>query len=647
MMRANYLIHSVSVALLSITISSAAAPAAAAGSMVLEGESPTTRSLYLVQAATLSDAQQSVGRVNAKIDREFGIIHAVSAYLTAGQADRLRSTAGLHVFRDRLLSSRSLGVLDSVVTSASSTLGAVAAPVVTTAAPVTTPVTQVTAPVTNPALTVVTPVASPVVTPLTAPLVTSVSANMTLQDGTGVGSSSLLYETNYPRLVGADSLQRSGITGRGVTIAVLDSGLWEDPSQNFGSRVLASIDVVNGGSGAVQGDPYGHGTHVTSIAAGGAQNVSLSYLGIAPQANLVIVRAFDGTGGGRYTDVIAGLDWIVANRERYNIRVLNLSFGAQPQSYYWDDPVNQAVMAAWRAGIVVVAAAGNEGPSAMTIDVPGNVPYVITAGALTDNYTPYDGTDYRLASFSSAGPTFEGFVKPEMVAPGGHMAASMSRDSYLANIDPGSMSPGEQLFTMSGTSQAAAVTSGVVALMLQSDPSLTPDAVKCRLLASTRPAVTAGGSLAYSVFQQGAGLINAPAAVNSSATNCANQGLDIDADLAGTRHFGGPANRDANGNYYIMDLAGGSTSANPLAGDGYTWSQGYSWGQGYTWSEGYTWSQGYTWAKGYTWAQGETWTQGYTWAKCYTWAKNLPWWTNSQGAAGTSPASIVSWVPNQ
>jgi len=636
MIRAKYLIHSISVALLSITIASAATPAARTGSAVLEDSPPAARSLYVVQASTLSASEQSVGRVNAKVDREFDIIHAVSAYLTAEQADRLRNTAGVHVFRDRTLSSRSLGsLLGSVVTSVVSTVGAVAAPVVTTATPIVTPVAQVVAPVTNPVLTLVTPVASPLVTPLLAPVVTSISTNMTLQDGTGVGSSSLLYETDYPRLVGADSLQRSGITGAGVTIAVLDSGLWQDPSQNFGSRVLASIDVVNGGSGAVQSDPYGHGTHVTSIAAGGAQNVSLSYSGIAPQANLVIVRAFDDTGGGRYTDVIAGLNWIVANRARYNIRVLNLSFGAQPQSYYWDDPVNQAVMAAWRAGIVVVAAAGNEGPSAMTIDVPGNVPYVITAGALTDNYTPYDATDDRLASFSSAGPTFEGFVKPELVAPGGHMAASMPRDSYLANIDPNSMSPGEQMFTMSGTSQAAAATSGVVALMLQGNPALTPDAVKCRLLASTRPAVTSGGSLAYSVFQQGAGLINAPAAVNGSATDCANQGLDINADLAGTRHFGGPANQDENGNYYIMDLDGASTWSTPLAGDGFTWSQGYTWGQGYTWSEGYTWAKGYTWE------------QGYTWAKCYTWAKNLPWWTDSQGAAGTSPASIVSWVPNQ
>ncbi len=185
--------------------------------------------------------------------------------------------------------------------------------------------------------------------------------------------------------------------------------------------------------------------------------------------------------------------------------MVNLSFGATPESYYWNDPLNQAVMAAWQAGIVVVVAAGNDGPEPMTIDVPGNVPYVITVGALTDNYTPYNLSDDRLASFSSAGPTFEGFVKPEMIAPGGHMVASMSSQSYLANIDPGSMAPTAQMFTMSGTSMAAAVTTGVVALMLQSDPALAPDNVKCRLLASARPAVNSNGTLAYSVFQQGAG----------------------------------------------------------------------------------------------------------------------------------------------
>src|SRR4029434_7435805 len=126
-----------------------------------------------------------------------------------------------------------------------------------------------------------------------------------------------------------------------------------------------------------------------------------------------------------------------------------------------------------------VAAAGNEGPEPMTIGVPGNVPYVITVGALSDSGTPYNATDDKLASFSSTGPTLEGFVKPELVSPGGHVAASMSSSSYLANLDPDSMKLGQQMFTMSGTSQAAAVTSGVVALMLQSDPTLTPDGIKC------------------------------------------------------------------------------------------------------------------------------------------------------------------------
>jgi serine protease AprX len=305
-------------------------------------------------------------------------------------------------------------------------------------------------------------------------------------------------------------------------------------------------------------------------------------------------------------------------------------------------------MAAWQAGIVMVVAAGNDGPNPMSIDVPGNVPYVITVGALTDNYTPYNLSDDRLASFSSAGPTFEGFVKPDMIAPGGHMVASMSSQSYLANIDPGSMAPTAQMFTMSGTSMAAAVTTGVVALMLQSDPALTPDNVKCRLLASARPAVSSSGSLAYSVFQQGAGLINAVSAVNSSATGCANVGLNIAADLAGTEHFGGPANESANGTYYVMNMAGS-------AWGGYTPSDGYSWSgasaystAGYTWSEGYAWSQAYNWNQAYTWSSAYAWSKSYAWSKGYAWSKSVPWWSSSSSQAGsTAPASIVPWVPNQ
>ena len=519
---------SILIALLSMTATPAPAP---------------QQTLWIVQASSLPAARRSVADVGATVDRDLDIINGVSAYLNPWQLERLRRLAGVRLYEDRAVTTRCLlgSVVSTTNTLVSSTNNTLA----------TSPVGTVTS-----ALSPVVSTATTLLSPITSPLVSSLSSGTSTKDGSGVSALTLTYQTNYPMLVGADTLHQAGITGRGVTIAVLDTGLWEDLLQNYGGRVLATLDVTNGGTGPVSGDPYGHGTHVTSIAAGGAQNLGGGYLSIAPQANLIIVRAFNGTGAGRYVDVISGINSIVAAKQKYNIRVLNLSFGAPPHSYYWNDPLNQAVMAAWRAGIVVVTAAGNAGPKPMTIDVPGNVPYVITVGALTDNYTPYDPSDDRLASFSSTGPTYEGFVKPEMVAPGGHMVASMSSSSYLANIDPNSMMPTESLFTMSGSSMAAAVTSGVVALMLQSDPTLTPDNVKCRLLASSRPAVNSSGTLAYSVFQQGAGLVNAVSAVNSSATGCANKGLNISADLAGTEHFGGPANRDKYGNYYIMNMSG-------------------------------------------------------------------------------------------
>jgi len=603
--------------LLTAVISFSMAPSTRAA--VSEMPAPGHSQRYLVQAASVTVARRSVMHVGATVEQNLPIVHGVAARLSASQADRLRATDGVRLFADRAvrtsqsLLSTLLGTTEDVVST-----------------------------------TLVTANKVPLVTGVTGPVVGLTTGSSVPQDGTGENTPTLLYQTNYPMLVGADSLQQAGITGAGVTIAMLDSGLWQALSQNYGGRILGTIDVTNGGSGPVTGDPYGHGTHITSIAAGGAVNLSGSYLGIAPGANLVIVRAFNGQGAGRYIDVISGLNWILANQRKYHIRVLNLSFGAPPESYYWNDPINQAVMAVWQAGIVVVTAAGNSGPAAMTIDVPGNLPYVITVGALTDNYTPYNLSDDRLASFSSAGPTYEGFVKPEVIAPGGHMVASMSTQSYLANIDPGSMAPTAQMFTMSGTSMAAAVTTGVVALMLQSDPALTPDNVKCRLLASARPAVTSSGTLAYSVFQQGAGLINAVSAVNSSATGCANLGLNIAADLAGTQHFGGPANEDANGNYYVMNMAG-STWGAATPSDGYSWSSASTYStQGYTWSEGYVWSQAYGWNQAYTWTSGYMWSKGNTWSTGYMWSKSVPWWgTNSSRAAPTTPAPIVPWVPNQ
>jgi hypothetical protein len=393
--------------------------ALSASAAVTEIPAPEHTQRYLVQAQSVSAARRSVMSVGATVERNLRIVNGVAAHLSSSQANRLRAAAGVRVFADRALETS-----QSLLSTLTSTTGKIVS------------------------TTLVTANSLPLVSSVTGSVVGLTSGNSVPQDGTGENTPTLLYQTNYPMLVGADTLQQAGITGAGITIAMLDSGLWQAPSQNYAGRILATMDVTNGGSGPVTGDPYGHGTHITSIAAGGAVNLSGNYLGIAPGANLVIVRAFNGEGAGRYIDVISGLDWILAHQNKYHIRVLNLSFGAPPESYYWNDPINQAVMAVWQAGIVVVAAAGNSGPSAMTIDVPGNLPYVITVGALTDNYTPYNLSDDRLASFSSAGPTYEGFVKPEVIAPGGHMVASMSSQSYLANIDPGSMAPTAQMFTM-------------------------------------------------------------------------------------------------------------------------------------------------------------------------------------------------------
>ncbi len=398
-------------------------------------------------------------------------------------------------------------------------------------------------------------------------------AGLRIYDDAAVTSSSTapLPETYYPTQVGAATMHTGGVTGRGVTVAVLDTGVWEQkgPLQQSSSgrnpRVLAQYDVILARENPAAypllsltkysrniDDTNGHGTHISSIIASSGIASTGRYQGVAPGVNLVSVRVLNSEGMGRYFNVIAGIQWAVNQRLVYGIRVLNLSLSAPVQSHYWDDPLNQAVMSAWASGIVVVVAAGNAGPAPMSIGVPGNNPYVISVGAVTDRYEPAQPSQYRLASFSSAGPTYEGFVKPEVVAMGGHIRAYAPDDGTLAQRFPQWLDTRYPDMTMSGTSQAAAVTSGVVALMLEANPGLSPNNVKCRLMDGARPAVRADGTLAYSVFQQGSGLVNAQDAIYSTASNCANQGLNVAADLAGLQHYGGRANRDANGNYYIM-----------------------------------------------------------------------------------------------
>jgi serine protease AprX len=480
------------------------------------------------------------------------------------------------------------------------------------------------------------------------------------EDSAVVASSrGTLPETYYPSEVDAANLHLGGMTGQGVTVAVVDSGLWNNqgPLQNGPggrSRILAQYDVILARQNPHYylpplfesysrniNDSYGHGTHVTSVIASSGVATTGNYQGVAPGVNLVSVRALDSNGNGLYSDVIGAVQWVISQKPRYNIRVLNLSLGAPPSGPYWQDPLNQAVMAAWASGIVVVTAAGNRGPDALSINAPGNVPYVITVGAVTDNWYPMQSSQYRLDSFSSAGPTLEGFVKPDVLGMGGHITAYAPNNGTLAQQYPSWFTEPFSDMTMSGTSQAAATVTGVVALMLQVNPYLTPDQVKCHLMSGAHPAVNANGDLAYSVFQQGAGLVDAHDAAYSTASGCANQGVNVFLDLTGLQHYGGRANEDSNGNFYIMQVSASATPLRsllsgvgqlasklpivggllkdlPLLGDGLLWNGAYTASSGYHWSEGYAWSEGYHWSEGYAWSEGYHWSEGYAWSEGYT-----------------------------
>src|SRR5439155_2401674 len=233
--------------------------------------------------------------------------------------------------------------------------------------------------------------------------------------------------------VGARGVQQMlGYTGAGVGVAVIDSGVaFHDDLTNGGGlpplpvggqRVSAFVDFVNG-----QLTPYddnGHGTHVAGIIAGNGFDSNGLKAGIAPSVHLVSLKVLDANGQGNISHIIAALDWIVANKNAYNIRVINLSAGAGVRESYWTDPLTLAAKRAVDAGIVVVTAAGNLGKNAAGLDqyggitAPGNAPWVLTVGASSSMGTPTRDDD-TVANYSSRGPTYiDWSAKPDLVAPG-------------------------------------------------------------------------------------------------------------------------------------------------------------------------------------------------------------------------------------
>ena len=328
--------------------------------------------------------------------------------------------------------------------------------------------------------------------------------------------------TSYPATVQADGAwnQSGEYTGRGVGVAVIDTGiaggLTDFKGADGTSRVTAT--VVTNPQAVTSGDSYGHGTHVAGIIAGdGTRRSSVdplrgSYVGIAPEANLISVKASDELGNATVLDVIYGLQFVVDHKDDLNIRVVNLSLESTVQQSYKTDPLDAAVESAWFNGIVVVAAAGNHGATAAAANyAPGNDPYVISVGAADDQGTA-STTDDVPATWSSVGLTQDGFAKPEIMAPGARIVSNLAPGSAFTSMCPACVVSGSYI-RASGTSMAAPIVSGAVALMLQHRPSLTPDQVKAQLLRG-------GRDIAGSVPE-----VNVSAAVWSTWPKVANQGL--------------------------------------------------------------------------------------------------------------------------
>jgi len=321
----------------------------------------------------------------------------------------------------------------------------------------------------------------------------------------------------YPLVVNANQVWQQGITGGGVTVAVLDSGVAADADLvQPANRILASVNFADQ---RLASDPGGHGTHIAGIIAGNGSRSGGEVVGIAPQANVVDVRVLGSTGSGRISSVVRGIEWVLAHRAAYNIRVINLSFGARANLSYRADPMAAAVEIAWRRGLVVVAASGNGGPAGGTVVTPGIDPYAITVGATDDRGTLGRGDDL-LAWFSAWGSA-DSNAKPDLVAPGRRIVSIRVPGSALDTLFPERVvvaRNGSTYFRLTGTSMATAVVSGAAALLLARRPDLSPDQVKALLVSTTQPYGQQSGQVLPDPTADGSGLLDAYAAMTSALT---------------------------------------------------------------------------------------------------------------------------------
>ncbi|MBW3658418.1 MAG: S8 family serine peptidase [Actinobacteria bacterium] len=320
-------------------------------------------------------------------------------------------------------------------------------------------------------------------------------------------------DTSYVQTIGAHRLHNKGVTGAGVGIAIIDTGVSE--VGDLTGRIQGAVDLSGEGDHV---DRFGHGTFIAGVAAGSGAASKGEHAGVAPGAHIVPVKIAGRDGSADVTHVLAGIQYVVSFKDDHDIGVLNLSLGTNSTQSWKTDPLNYAVQRAWDAGIVVVVSGANLGPGPQTVTKPADDPLVITLGAV-DAHATSDRADDTMSDFSSRGPTAsDGLVKPDLVAPGVSLVGLRAPDSFIdtnypkARIDTA-------YFRGSGTSFSAAVVTGAAALLRQAHPDWTPDLIKGALMATAAPGPVGSPNV------DGAGSVDVAAASKLSAPPVANVGV--------------------------------------------------------------------------------------------------------------------------
>jgi serine protease AprX len=437
-----------------------------------------------------------------------------------------------------------------------------------------------------------------------------------------------------PQVWGKKDASGKALTGQGIGVALIDSGIAPVKGLAQTGKVVNGPDLSFESQAANlrNQDTFGHGTHMAGIIAGrdpevaaGKENDPKYFVGVAPDARLVNMRVAAADGAVDVSQVIAAIDWAITHRNDagLNIRVINLSFGTDSLQDPKLDPLSYAVEAAWRAGIVVVVSVGNDGPTDTRVGNPALNPYVIAVGG-SDLSGTLARNDDTIGAFSTRGNTTR---HADLVAPGRSIVSLRDPGAYIdANYPEGLIDDGTgRYFKGSGTSQAAAVVSGAAALLLQQRPTLSPDQVK-KLLTSTATPMTGVDAIA-----QGTGQLNIHSAIQTATPSTATQSY---ANALGTGTLEG-----ARGTAHVSDSETGVelTGERDIMGKSWspaTWTAASAAGKAWT---GSTWNGNIWTGAGWTgtsWAT-KTWSST-TWT-ARTWS-GRSWTARTWSAAGWTGA---------